>query len=113
MERLMQRLLRMYGTQVQIIHEGKENTIHVIFYSSNSKSRENMEKRYCPLGQIPDGQYVCILPAGTAAVDDWLKVDGESYRFCRVEDMRMGQQTLYQWSLLTRKGGDEAWEWTE
>lgn len=110
---LMQRVLQKYGTQAQLIHEGVCASVWVVFHSSNSKNWQNMDKLYCPLGQIPRGQYLCFLPAGTAVVGDFLQIQGEEYRFCAVEEMRMGQQSIYQWCLLTRKGGEDTWEWTE
>lgn len=113
MQAMMQRILQKYGAQVQIIHGEEEKWVKVMFHSSNSKNWQNMDKLYCHLGQIPRGQYLCILPAGTAAVGDSLRVDGEEYRFCVVEDMRMGQETVYQWSLLTREGGEDTWGWTQ
>lgn len=113
MRALVQRVLQKYGTDAVVVKADSRVETKVFFHSSNSKSWQNMETLYCPLGQIPRGQYVCILPAGTAAAGDTLQIDGEEYAVCRAEDMLVGAEAVYQWSLCTGKGGEDTWTWEE
>lgn len=80
--------------------------VSVIFQSINSRSWQNTDHRHSPLGQIPRGQYICMLPAGTAAsAGDRLQVDESSYEIRRLEKMRMGSQTVYLWGLCVEREG--------
>lgn len=109
MRTLVQRVLQRYGTDAVIVKADTQVQTRAFFHSSNSKSWQNMEKLYSPLGQIPRGQYVCILPAGTAEAGDTLQISGKEYVICRAEDMTVGAEAVYQWSLCTGKGGDSIW----
>lgn len=113
MREFLNRIFQHYGTRAILTADGAEKQIRVFFQGTNSKSWQNMEKHYCPLGQIPRGQYLCLLPAGTASEGNTLQVDGRDYRICRVEDMLLGPDALYQWGLCVEKGGEDTWALTE
>lgn len=110
MQALMNRLLGRYGMQAVITTENGSVTARVFFHSVNSRSWQNMEKVFLPLGEIPRGQYICVFPAGLAvAAGDTVTVGGRDYRVCRVEEMAMHTGTVYQWSLCMEKGGEDTW----
>ena len=108
MLQLLERAFGQYGREVLLISGGTQKLVKAFFQGSNSKSWQNMERVYGPLGEIPRGQYLCFLQPGTAAVGDGLVVDGKAYRICRVEDM-----VAYQWCLCTEKGGEDTWALTK
>lgn len=109
MRQLMDRLFGLYATEATLVHDDQEQTVCVFLQSINSRSWQNMEQRYSTLGKIPGGQYVCILPAGTAAEGDTLRVGSKSYRICRVEEMTVKSCSVYQWGLCNEKGGEDNW----
>ena len=99
-------LFERYGTTLTI---GTE-TVRGFFFSVNSQSWQNMDQSYSSLGEIPRGQYICVLPAtAAAAAGDTLVVGEKTYQFRRVEDMRLRDDVLYRWCLCVERGGDDPW----
>lgn len=113
MRRLLERVFRLYGKHAMLISGSEQKKVTVFFQGSNSKSWQNMERVYGPLGEIPRGQYLCFLQPGMAAVGDTLTLDGKAYRICRVEEMTAGTGAMYQWCLCAGKGGEDTWALTE
>lgn len=112
MRALMDRLLGRYGMEAVITTENGSFCARVFFHSVNSRSWQNMERAFCALGEIPRGQYICVLPAGAdVTAGDTVSVGGRDYRICRVEEMAMHTGAVYQWSLCMEKGGEDTWEW--
>lgn len=109
MESWMQRLFQMYAVPVTVQSGSEKKEAKAFFQSVNSRSWQNMEQIYGPLGQIPSGQYICILPAGSAQSRDILLLNEASYRICRLENMMLQDKVIYQWSLCTQKGGKDTW----
>lgn len=68
---------------------------------------------FLPLGEIPRGQYICVLPTGMAAVGDILRIGGKAYLICRVEEMAVRTGSVYQWALCEEKGREDTWGLTE
>ena len=113
MRQLLDRLFDLYGKTAILERAGVQKRVQVFFQGSNSKSWQNMERVYGPLGEIPRGQSLCFLRSGTAKVGDGLWLQGRAYRICRVEDMLLGEHVLYQWCLCAQKGRTDAWSLTE
>lgn len=109
MRQLMDRLFGLYATEATLVHDAQQRPVRVFLQSINSRSRQNMEERYSPLGKIPGGQYTCILPAGSAAEGDTLLLGSKAYRIRRVEDMTLRSGSVYQWGLCVEKGGEDTW----
>ena len=101
----MDRILERYGQPGTVFSGGGSRTVQLILQSVRSLSWQNMDHRHCPLGEIPRGQYICLLPADTAADEgDDLMVEGTEYTFRRVERMKTGEETIYLWCLCVEKG---------
>lgn len=106
MLRMINGLIDRYGTKLSVDGE----TVSSFFYSVNSRSWQNMEQVFGPLGEIPRGQYICILPgAVSVTAGDVVTVRQKSYRIRRVEDMCAGDDVVYRWCLCVEKGGDDTW----
>lgn len=110
MKKLMDGVLNRYGVPATIHTAAGAQTVKVIFHSVNSSSWQNMERVFSPLGEVPRGQYICVLPADTAAEpEDTLVVDGRSYLLRRVEQMRVFTGPVYRWALCVEKGSEDTW----
>lgn len=95
-----------YGTTLTI----GEEAVKGFFFSVNSRSWQNMDQSYSSLGEIPRGQYICVLPAtAIAAAGDTVQVGEKVFQFRRVEDMRFRNAVLYRWCLCVERGGDDPW----
>ena len=113
MRRMLERTFARYGRDVVVTSHGVQKTVKAFFQGSRSKSWQNMQRVYFPLGEIPRGQYLCYLLPGSAVAGDCLCVDGVTYEIRRVEDMRALGQVMYQWCLCAGKGGEDTWGLTE
>lgn len=105
MRKWMERLIQQIGQPAMLYSKNAHSQIQVIFQSVNSRSWQNMEHGYSPLGRIPRGQYLCILPAGgPAQVGDSLILRGIEYEIRKLENKYMGAQVIYVWGLCVEKG---------
>lgn len=109
MQYLMDRLFALYGSDAVLVSGNTSKKMRIFFQSVNSRSWQNMERVYIPLGRVPRGQYVCILPAGTAKEGDVIKIGSKSYRICRLEEITVRTGTVYLWGLCNEKGGEDTW----
>ena len=104
------RLLQRYGTELLLRAAAGTRKVRGILFSVNSRSWQNMERAFVSLGEIPRGQYICILPADTEVETGcFVTVDGRIYEFRRVEPVRFGEKRVYLWCLCVEKGGEDAW----
>lgn len=106
MTRWTEKVFARMGRPAVLYTAAGEETVQVIFQSINSRSWQNMDLEYNPLGKVPRGQYLCMLPAGTAAEEgDKLGLDGKKYEIRKLEKMYIGSEVQYLWGLcLERKG---------
>ena len=110
MRKLMDRVFACYGTDALLISEAGQQEVKVFFHSVNSRSWQNMERMFFPLGEIHRGQYICVLPIDAVAVaGDTVVLMGKSYKLRRVEEMFVQGQSVYRWGLCVEKGGDDNW----
>lgn len=105
METWVDRLMSHFGQSAELIIGDKRTTVRVIFQSVNSRSWQNMEYVQSPLGRIPRGQYLCILPAGLKADEgSRLALQGKEYEIQKLENIYLGAEVIYVWGLCVEKG---------
>ncbi len=69
-----------------------------------------MERKYSPLGQIPDGQVVLLAPAKPEIQEgDILSQGTLTIVVNKVETIMVKDEPLYQWGLCRKKGGADIW----
>ena len=106
MKRWMDGIFSKFGKPALLHTEAGKTLVSVILQSINSQSWQNTDHRYSVLGQVPRGQYIGMLPAGTAVAEgDRILLDGDTYEIRRLEKMRIGRQTAYLWSLCVKREG--------
>ena len=110
MRSIMDQVFARYGSDALLTTETGKQKVKVFFHSVNSRSWQNMERMFFPLGEIHRGQYICVLPIGAvAAAGDTVTVKGTSYKLRRVEEMFLKGESVYRWGLCVEKGGDDNW----
>ncbi len=110
MRRQLDRIFNKYGTAAVIASKERQQAVKVFFRSDNSTSWQNMERMFCPLGEVPRGQYICLFPMeARVAVEDTVIVDGRSYLVRKLEEIRSTKQALCRWSLCVEKGSEDTW----
>ena len=110
MEQLFGRLFSRYGVELSLSDGAESQTVAGVFFSVNSRSWQNMERAFVPLGEVPRGQYICILPASAQVTAGYtVGLDGKSYEIRRAEIVRAGATPVYYWCLCVEKGGEDSW----
>ncbi len=110
MQALMDRIFDRYGDDAVLTSSEAVQDVKVFFHSVNSRSWQNMERMFFPLGEIHRGQYICVLPiSAVAEAGDTVAVHGKTYVLRRVEEMFAQGQAIYRWGLCVEKGGDDNW----
>ena len=110
MRSIMDQVFARYGSDALLTTETGKQKVKVFFHSVNSRSWQNMERMFFPLGEIHRGQYICVLPIGAvAAAGDTVTVKGTNYKLRRVEEMFLKGESVYRWGLCVEKGGDDNW----
>ena len=105
MKQWMDRLFDKFGQHAILYTKNGYYELQVVFQSVNSRFWQNMEHVYSPLGRIPRGQYLCMLPAGVKAQEgDHLTLQGREFDIRKLENMYMGSKIIYVWGLCVEKG---------
>ena len=110
MRRMVEKIMKGYGTAVTLCHGDGEYALRVFFQPVRSKSWENTDSDYSPLGEIPRGRYIYIGPVEPAAeAGDTVLVGQKAYTLRRTEIIRDGNGPVYCWGLCLEKGGEDNW----
>lgn len=110
MEKDVQGIIQRYGSEMILVKNGKEQTIRAFLQEGRSKSRENTQRAYGPLGERPRGLYVYMGPAEPAAEEgDELRFGRKILQLRRAEPMMYGDRVLYIWGLCEEKGSELDW----
>jgi len=110
MRRMVDGILRQYGTKMTLEQNGNTVSVKGFFQPVRAKSWQSVVDLATPLGEIPRRQYVYIGPAGVAVSDgDVLTVGEKSYFLRRVELYYYGDEALYTWGLCLEKGVNDTW----
>ena len=105
MDKWMGALIKRLGQPAVLYIKEEANPIWAVLQSVQSRSRQNMERLYSPIGQVPQGQYLCMLPAGTPGGEgDRLRLQGKCYEISRLEPVYYGEKVAYLWGLCVEKG---------
>lgn len=105
----IEKIMRKYGSPLILVRGEKSLPFKGFLQHSGSKSWQNMRAQYCPMGRIPAGQYVLLVPVVPEITEDDVLVCGELQVVVRnMETVMAGDKPLYRWGLCVRKGGDEA-----
>lgn len=110
MQRMVNGILRQYGSPMKLTHGGVVQDIRGFFQPVRSKSWQSMVDLSTPLGEVFRGQYIYIGPADAAAAEgDLLTVGEKVYFLWRVEMYRYGDEAVYTWALCVEKGANDTW----
>ena len=108
MRALVEKLLRRYGSPITLQRSGEETAFFGFLNHTGSRSLQNMEETFEPLGQVPGGQYVLVAPLQPELKPrDTLMLGQKRYRIRRLEIQWYGKEKLLQWGLCSEEGGEE------
>ena len=108
---MIERIFKKYGTSMVLRGGGGDKTVRGIWQHTGSLGWQNMQSVYSPLGEIPRGQYLLMLPLEPPLQKgDTLYKDGIWYVVRRVEKIWHAEQAIYRWCLCEE--GGQTGEWT-
>ena len=104
----MDKIFRLYGSRMLLKTRTSEQEFWGFLQHSGSKSWENMEYRYGPLGEIPRGKHILLAPAESAVKKGDTVVSGALQVVVRrIETVMAGDRVLYLWGLCVEKGRED------
>lgn len=110
MHRMVNTILRQYGTTVRITRASGEETVKGFFQPVRAKSWQSLVSEETPLGEVNRRQYIFI---GSGELDleegDVLTVGEKHYCLRRTEKYFYADQAVYTWGMCVEKGGDGTW----
>lgn len=110
MREILEGIIAHYGSAVTAVRNGQERGFRAFLQLVTSKSWQNMERVFGPLGEIPRGQYLYLGPAEEdISRAEYLRCAGVDYVVRRAEPICVGDEALYIWGLCVRKGADDPW----
>ena len=108
MRAMLEKVMGRWGTTVTLQRSGQ--SYKAFLHETGSRTWQNMEKVYTPLGEVPRGQYLYMGPVEPALqVGDVLRCGGKIYELRRAEATLYGDLPIYCWGLCVEKGGEDTW----
>ncbi len=110
MRKTIERIIEHYGSSVSAVSGTQSREFRAFLQPVTSKSWQNMEKVFGPLGEIPRGQYLYLGPAQEDILEaEFLRCQGREYLVRRADTLLFGDEALYVWGLCVKKGGADPW----
>lgn len=106
MREIIANIIENYGSIVSV----SGDSFRAFLQTVTTKSWQNMNREFGPLGEIPRGQYLYLGPVDRpVSSGDILTCHGEEYVVRRADTVLVGDEELYIWGLCVRKGADDPW----
>ncbi len=110
MRKTAEKILRRYGSPITLRRVEKDTELWGFMEHTASLGWQNMQGVYSPLGEIPRGQYLLLLPIEPLLEkEDLLFRGGTWYRVRRVEKVFYRDEAIYCWCLCEEGGKADNW----
>jgi len=110
MEKTLEKIMDRWGTSVTLRSGGADTDFKAFLQETGSRTWQNMEKVFTPLGEVPRGQYLYLGPRKPVPqVGDVLIMGGRIFELRRAEEIYYGDKPVYCWGLCVEKGGEDTW----
>ena len=107
MQRALDKMIRRYGNAAVLVQDGQRNYIRAFLQETRSKSQENAQRDYSPLGEVCKSLFVYIGPASPmAAAGDRLEYQQRYFEVRRSAPVMVGNKILCCWGLCVERGAD-------
>ena len=109
MQELVNKIFRRYGVPIIVETSTSTRTIRGFVQHTATSARRHLLPEYTPLGEIPQGHYLMLLPLYEAHVGELLMYSGKWYIVRRVERVWLGNTAVYDWCLCEERGERDQW----
>lgn len=109
MNKLVDKIFRRYGTPLDLqTAEGTERVYGFVHHTASS-ARKHLIPEYTPLGELPQGHYLILMPLYRAKIGQMVMHDGRWHIVRRIERIYVGSKALYDWCLCEKRGEADTW----
>lgn len=106
----MKKVFSQWGRPVTVWHGELQRSVNAILQHVSSVSRQSRKRIFSPLGEVPVGAYLLMLPPEeTITPGDRVVADGAGYAVRRAEVTYVGNTPLYIWGICEKEGGAATW----
>lgn len=110
MRKTVEKILQRYGCEVTFRRITGDKKVYGFMQHTGSLSWQNMRVAMSPLGQIPRGQYLLLIPVDPELrKGDYFCKDAIWYVVRRVEKVMYQDETIYCWCLCEEGGDLDFW----
>lgn len=109
MKKLVDKIFRRYGVPITVQGTSGVSTVRGFVQHTATSARKHLLPEYTPLGELPQGHYLMLLPLYSAKVGQLLMYNGRWYIVRRVERVWLGNIAVYDWCLCEERGEADAW----
>lgn len=110
MRKLVNRIFKRYGVPIELERTPENITVYGFVQQTATSARKYILPEYTPLGEVPKGQYLMLLPFSNAVkVGDKVMYAGKWYIIRRVEWAWFRKEAIYHWCLCEERGAYDQW----
>ena len=109
MKKLVDKIFRRYGVPILLQTTEGTETLYGFVQHTATSARKYLLPEYTPLGELPQGHYLILLPLYSAKVGQLLMHDGRWYIVRRIERIYVGSKAIYDWCLCEKRGEADTW----
>lgn len=88
---------------------GSTHEVYGFAKNGATSARKYLLTEYSPVGEIPQGYYVILLPRLEARLGKQLQYNNKWYIVRRFERILFRDQVLYDWCLCEERGRPDTW----
>ena len=109
MKKLVDKIFRRYGVPILLQTTEGTETLYGFVQHTATSTRKYLLPEYTPLGELPQGHYLILLPLYSAKVGQLLMHDGRWHIVRRIERIYVGSRAIYDWCLCEKRGEADTW----
>jgi hypothetical protein len=109
MKKLVDKIFRRYGVPITIQSGTSTYTVRGFVQHTATSARRHLLPEYTPLGQMPQGHYLMLLPLYQVNENGMLMYNGKWFIVRRMERVWLGSIAIYDWCLCEERGERDLW----
>lgn len=109
MRKLVEKVFRRYGVPITVEGSSGYHSVYGFVRHTATSANKHLLPEYTPLGELPQGHYLIMLPRNVASVGNLLMYNDVWHIVRRVERVWLGKSAIYDWCLCEERGEADTW----
>ena len=109
MQKLVDKIFRKYGVPITVQTNNETYLVNGFVENAATSARKYLLSEYAPLGEIPQGYYVILLPRYEARLGREVMYGTKWCIIRRIEQIWFQDKVLYDWCLCEERGKPDIW----